>query len=73
MEKVLSHLKMFATLNRNHIRIGSEIVDDTNLRRVTISRGGKHVYGSKTYANMSDLNKAWIEALKYEYNKLNKK
>lgn len=66
----MDNLNMIAFIYQAGIRLGSERVDNTKQRRVVIIRNGKRVYGSKTYTNLVDLNKAWIRALEYEYNKL---
>lgn len=65
----MEYLYMFAALTAHDISLGSEIYDSG--RRVVIIRNGRRVYGSKVYKSIESLNKAWIQALEYEYNKLN--
>ena len=68
MEKIKSRIKMLAALRDSNIRIGSK--QEENGRRVTIIRNGRRVFGSQVYENYTKLNKAFLRALEYEYNKL---
>lgn len=67
----MEYLLMFAVLNAYNVRLGSEKVDSG--RSIVVNRDGTRVFGSNTYTNMEDLNKALIKALIYEHNKIKRK
>ena len=67
-DPTIDYLRMLLEITQSGVRLGSERIGDRS--RVVVIRRGKRFYGTKWYTTYSELNNAWIQALKYEYEKI---